>query len=279
MAKTKGTATKTKKEKEVVVSSSFAGKLSKAKDADRLTRAEDGMNVTFISLCQSQAKALDEDDNEFYIKGLQQKEFYVQAKKLRLGKSLKVVPLSFLTVYNEFSGSGQDAKMLGIWHKDDAVKFPLHPMHFFNRVMPNGNELRPVKWVLVYLPDHPDLDNAVVTFKSTANRVAKAWAKDVESHGGMSCQLIYELSAKRVENDKGKWFEITPEYVKHVFEDNDGDVTVNYDFAETVVDMSLEYNESYAKGTLIPRRSEAAMQIADSRPVVEDDDDEDEIPF
>lgn len=260
--KTTAKKTTAKKEEEIEVSNKFLEKVQAAKEADKAVRAEDGSNVTFVSLAQSLSKALDEDEPEHYIEGLKVKEFYIGSKKLRLGKSLEVVPLSFVTVYNEFS-SGQDSKFLGVWHKEDALKYPLCPTHYFNRQLPNGNELRPVKWVLVYLPDYPDIPNVVITFKSTANRIAKSWAKDIESHGGNSSALVYTLNVEKVENAKGKWYQIRPEFSEKVYDAETGKVFKPY--AEKVVDLSLEYNESYAKGTLVSRKPEAVTNALEDR--------------
>ena len=276
MAKTKETkTTKATKETKAVKapSADLEDKLNRVANADQAVRAEDGANVLFISLCQSQAKALDEDDVKLHIPGLKVKDFYIQSKKLKLGNRLRVVPLAFLTVYNEFSGPGMDAKFVGIWHKEDALQHPLCIGHFFNRELPNGNELRPVKWVMLYLPDFPELDKTVITFKSTGNKIAKEWAKDIENNGGVSCQLIYELTAKGVSNDKGKWVEVQFENVGKVYEAHNGKTRLLEEFAEEVIDKSLELNESYRAGTLIPHRASAARQIEGRVTTDADDDD------
>lgn len=257
----------------------LAAKANAAKDADAATRSADGVNVQFISLCQSQAKALDEDD-ALHIPGIKQKDFYIQAKKIRFGPRLTVVPLAFLTVYTEYSQSGNNGKFLGIWHKEDALQYPLCVGHFFNRELPNGHELRPAHWVLVYLPDHPEIERAVITFKSTGNKVAKAWNKEVDARG-TSCQLIYELSSKGVSNDSGKWNEVTYDFQGYVYE-TEPKFKIIEDYAEEVIEKSLEYNTQYQKGVLVPRRAAGAMNsqrvLPGTSPFEEADDDDEDAP-
>lgn len=277
MAKTKETkkdeskavVVKGKKETAVADVSALAAKAVAAKALDSANRAQDGVNVQFISLCQSLAKALD-DESELHIPGVKVKDFYIQAKKLKLGAKLRVVPLAFITVYTEYSGSGQTGKFLGIWHKEDALQYPLCPGHFFNRELPNGHELRPAHWVIVYMPDFPDIERAVISFKSTGNKVAKNWSKDVDARGGASCQLMYELTAKSVANDQGKWFEVNFEYTGNVYEQDPFQIVE--DFAEEVINKSLEYNEAYRNGSLVPRRALGQAM----RPVTEEDDDDED---
>jgi len=139
--------------------------------------------------------------------------------------------------------------------------------------LPNGNELRPVKWVMVYLPEHPELEKVVLTFKSTANRVAKAWSKAVEASGGVSCQQVYNLTVKKVENDLGKWFEVVPEFDSLTYEVVGKKVHVFQPYAETVVDISEQLNSDYQKGNLVPRRSLMAQNVAQITGSVAEDDD------
>jgi hypothetical protein len=251
----------------------LAALAARAAAADTATRSSDGMNVSFVSVCQATAKALDDTDTKMYIPGLAQKDFYIQAQKMKLGKKLRVIPLAFLSVYNEFSGPGQNAKFLGVWHKDDAERFDLCPGSYYNRELPNGHELRPVKWVAVFLPDFPEVERAVITFKSTATKIAKDWAKDIESRKGSSFQFSYLLSASTTSNDKGKWFEIEPVFEKELFTNEDGKFTIKDPLAKVTIEKSLELNEAYANSILIRRRSQTALIEAQ---VAEDDDDGDD---
>jgi hypothetical protein len=253
----------------------LAAKANAAKELDQATRSADGVNVNYISLCQQLTKALDEEEDQLFIPGLKQKDFFIQGKKLILGKSFRAVPLAFLTVYTEYSGPGQSGKFLGLWHKDDALKYPLCIGHFFNRELPSGHELRPAHWVMVYLPDYPEIDKAVITFKSTGNKVAKAWNKDVDARGA-SCQLVYNVGSHIVTNDrKEKWSEILPEFEGFVYTTDP--FKIEEDFAETVINLSLEYNGQYQKGILVPRK-EAGTRMAEDAVVDRDDDDDKDAP-
>lgn len=241
--------------KEVAVKKDLNALAHRATSAAAVVSAESGANVSFISLCQKTAHALTEDD-KLYIDGIKVKDFYIQSKKLVLGRKLKVVPLAFISMYNEIT-SDKVPKFLGIWHKDDALGYDLAVGSFFNRQLPSGNLLQPVTWVPVYLPDFPDIKNAVVTFKSTGQKVAKAWRKDTEAEAKSACELIYILSAAAQKNDEGDWIEVAYELEGRVYDiDKAGNITeVNEDYAEDVLTLAAEINESYMKGTLITRRS------------------------
>ena len=197
--------TETKNEVATTMSSAQAAALvASVGKGDRESRNAGGISVNFISLAQALTKAVDEDNAELHIDGLKVKDFFIQQKKINLGRKLRVVPLRFVSVFNEVSSLKQDAKFIAVWRKKDADRYDLAPGSFFDRETPQGTYLRPATWMLVYLPDFPEIENPVITFKSTGQRTVKDIKKAIESNGtkGISCSLELELQAKSVE-DKG----------------------------------------------------------------------------
>jgi hypothetical protein len=273
---TKAVAVKEKTTKSVSTASAadLARMAMAAGEADRVTRASDGATFSYISLAKDKSKALDEDEPEFFIKGLTLKEFYIQSTKERFGKILDVVPLMFVTVYAEYDGPGNLAKFCGVWHRDDALKLPTVPGSNFNRLLPEGHEARPQKWVFLYVVGHDDIVNAVLTYKSTGNKIAKSWIKDLEGRQLSSCQTVYSLEAEKQKNDRGQtWLDVRPTF-KGVVYTLDGDqMTAEEDFAEEVLKRTLALNQAYNQGLLIQRKSvESVMRSAS---LADDDDDGD----
>ena len=226
--------------------------LGKAKDLEDEARAENGGNITYVSLAQKLTKAIDEDNAEMYIKGLQAKDFFIQSKKLKLGKNLRVIVLSFMDIYNEMAQDTKTKrfdKFVGIWHKEDAMNCPADPDNNFNRVTPRATKLIPVKWVAVLLPDFPELGVCIITFKSTGNIIARNWKKLVESSSDLSADLVFNLTSELIKKDDNSWYAIKPE-----LEGNTKEIVGAKAYFDAVK-ASIEVREQYNKGNLVARKN------------------------
>lgn len=271
------------KKAEKAVSTTTAADLAKmamaAGEADKVSRASDGATFSYVSLAKEKTKALDEDEKDFFIPGLQMKEFFVQSIKARLGKTLEVVPLMFLTVYAEYDSPSGLAKFCGIWHKDDAAKLPSSPGSNFNKELPNGHEVRPQKWVFLYIPGHPELVNPVLTYKSTGNKIARDWIKDLEGRQLPSCQAIYTLSAAKQTNGANSWLDVGFKFEGQVYEIEDGSVNDLQGYAEEVLTRKLALEQAYNAGLLIQRKSVDSIRQVERESEDDDLDDEDAPAF
>ena len=251
------------KKKTTAVSSSFAERARATRKLAENTRDDYGTNQTFISLCQTGARALKEEEDTLYIDGLKPRQYYIQSMKKVLGNKLRVVPLKFLSVYNELAPikgkPNAQPKFVGVWHRQDAEKYDLRLGSYFDRELPNGNILQPVTWVLCYLPDFPEIKNVVLTFKSTGQKIAKAWRKEIDSRSRPAHETVYVLSSSVEKNDADQsWYSVKPMFEGYVFElEEDGTPTDVLDYAETVLDLAEAYSKAYVSGTLIQRRAEA----------------------
>ena len=243
--------------------------------------ASDGANVSFISLAKEGCKALDEDDPEFFIKDLKVKEYYIGKMKTRLGQNLKVVPLAFLNLFNQFSEAGNDGVFQGIWQYKEGDSFPLLMGSYYDRELPNDSGiLKPVIWIPVYLPDFPDIVNPVITFKVTGTKVAKAWKKEIQGMGYLTTQCLYSLGVQKVKGtgsfSSKSWLEVLPTFVETIFEKTAKGVEITQDYAKTVIEASNTVRQSYFDGTLVPSRIGTVGSLA-----IEDNssDDEDDVDF
>ena len=238
----------------------------------------EGIKADYLILAKPSTKALQRSQKDLYIQGLQVGDIFLQKDKKILGAELKVVPLAFITLYQEKESASQDAKFFGIWNKEQAVSFPVAEGSYFNRQLPNGHILVPVNWVMVTVIGHHEIENAVIAFKSTGSRIWKKWKEDVKARSSSSATLVYKIFEEAYNNDRYDWTDFGFEYVESLLET---------DKAEAVycLKKSNAIRESYEKHTLVGNHDVASLstkapvaQIEDPSDIPETYDDE-EISF
>ena len=238
----------------------------------------EGIKADYLILAKPSTKALQRSQKDLYIQGLQVGDIFLQKDKKVLGAELKVVPLAFITLYQEKESASQDAKFFGIWNKEQAVSFPVAEGSYFNRQLPNGHILVPVNWVMVTVIGHHEIENAVIAFKSTGSRIWKKWKEDAKARSGSSATLVYKIFEEAYNNDRYDWTDFGFEYVESLLET---------DKAEAVycLKKSNAIRESYEKHTLVGNHDVASLstkapvaQIEDASDIPETYDDE-EISF
>ena len=238
----------------------------------------EGIKADYLILAKPSTKALQRSQKDLYIQGLQVGDIFLQKDKKVLGSELKVVPLAFITLYQEKESASQDAKFFGIWNKEQAVSFPVAEDSYFNRQLPNGHILVPVNWVMVTVIGHHEIENAVIAFKSTGSRIWKKWKEDAKARSSSSATLVYKIFEEAYNNDRYDWTDFGFEYVESLLET---------DKAEAVycLKKSNAIRESYEKHTLVGNHDIASLstkapvaQIEDASDIPETYDDE-EISF
>lgn len=235
--------------------------------------AEDGVKATYILLAKAGSKALKRSDKENYIEGLAQGDIYLHKEKKNLGASIKVVPLAFITLYNERENANQDSKFFGVWNKEQAMKYPVADGSYFNRQLPNGHILVPVNWVMVSVLGHHEIENAVVAFKSTGSRIWKKWKDDAKTRSGSCATLVYELKEAEYKNDSFEWTDFGFEFSANLLETDKNE-------AVYCLKLSNQIREAYEKHLLIADKVEekasASVAIEDKSEVADSyDEDED----
>jgi hypothetical protein len=234
--------------------------------------AEDGVKATYILLAKAGSKALKRSDKENYIEGLAQGDIYLHKEKKNLGASIKVVPLAFITLYNERENANQDSKFFGVWNKEQAMKYPVADGSYFNRQLPNGHILVPVNWVMVSVLGHHEIENAVVAFKSTGSRIWKKWKDDAKTRSGSCATLVYELKEAEYKNDSFEWTDFGFEFSANLLETDKNE-------AVYCLKLSNQIREAYEKHLLIADKVEekASAPVAlEDKSEVADSYDEDE---
>lgn len=238
--------------------------------------AEDGVKATYILLAKAGSKALKRSDKENYIEGLAQGDIYLHKEKKNLGASIKVVPLAFITLYNERENANQDSKFFRVWNKEQAMKYPFADGSYFNRQLPNGHILVPVNWVMVSVLGHHEIENAVVAFKSTGSRIWKKWKDDAKTRSGSCATLVYELKEAEYKNDSFEWTDFGFEFSANLLETDKNE-------AVYCLKLSNQIREAYEKHLLIADKVEekasAPVAIEDKSEVADSYDEDEDAGF
>ena len=232
------------KEVATVSDDELAGLVAQNSKLQEKENAGEGVKADYLYLAKIGSKALKKAEKDLYIKGLQLGNIYIQKDKLNLGSELKVVPLAFITIYNERENASKDAKFFGIWNKEQALQFPVVDDSYFNRQLPNGHILVPVNWVMVSIIGHHEIENAVIAFKSTGSRIWKKWKEDAKQRSSASATLVYKIFEESYNNEQYDWTDFGFAYDSSLLET---------DKAEAVycLKKSNAIRESYEKTTLI----------------------------
>lgn len=257
----------------------LAGLLAQNQKLQEKENAGEGIKADYLILAKTSTKALQRSREE-YIQGLQIGDIFLQKEKRILGAELRVVPLAFISLYQERESTAQNAKFFGMWNKEQAVTFPVADGSYFNRQLPNGHILVPVNWVCVTVIGHHEIENAVIAFKSTGSRIWKKWKEDAKSRSGSSATLVYKIFEGSYNNGKFEWTDFDFQYVESLLE-------TDKEEAVYCLRKSNAIREAYENATLVGNHDVTALssrstvaQIADASEVADSyDDDMEEMGF
>ena len=258
----------------------LAGLLAQNQKLQEKENEGEGIKADYLILAKTGTKALQRSQKDLYIQGLQIGDIFLQKDKKVLGAEVKVVPLAFITLYQEKESAAQDAKFFGMWNKEQAVTFPVADGSYFNRQLPNGHILVPVNWVCVTVIGHHEIENAVITFKSTGSRIWKKWKEDAKSRSGSSATLVYKVFEEAYNNDKFDWTDFGFEFVESLLESDKEE-------AIYCLRKSNAIREAYEKATLVRNHDVSALTAKKPASLIEDasevadsyDDDMEEMGF
>ena len=257
----------------------LAGLLAQNQKLQEKENEGEGIKADYLILAKTGTKALQRSQKDLYIPGLQIGDIFLQKDKKILGAEVKVVPLAFITLYQEKESAAQDAKFFGMWNKEQAVTFPVADGSYFNRQLPNGHILVPVNWVCVTVIGHHEIENAVIAFKSTGSRIWKKFKEDAKSRSGSSATLVYLLKEGLYNNDKFEWTDFDFQYVGSLLE-------TDKEEAVYCLRKSNAIREAYEKATLIGNHDISALSakkqttaLIEDASDTEDSFDDEEIGF
>ena len=251
----------------------LASLMEEGKKHQDAENAGDGVKADYILLAKSGTKALKKSQADLYIEGLKVGDFFLQKEKKVLGEKLRVVPLAFITLYQEKADDSKDADFFGVWNKEQAESYPLVDGSYYDRQLPNGHILQPVNWVMVEVLGHPEIENGVIAYKKTGSRIWRKWKEDAKPRSATSATLIYEISEMEVSNTDNSWTDIKFEYAGSLLETDKA-------MAVKCLKKSNAIRESYEKHTFISNHAETqsapkALPQTDASDVEDSTDDED----
>ena len=241
----------------------LAGLLAQNQKLQEKENEGEGIKADYLILAKTGTKALQRSQKDLYIQGLQIGDIFLQKDKKVLGAEVKVVPLAFITLYQEKESAAQDAKFFGMWNKEQAVTFPVADGSYFNRQLPNGHILVPVNWVCVTVIGHHEIENAVIAFKSTGSRIWKKWKEDAKSRSGSSATLVYKIFEESYNNDKFDWTDFGFEFVESLLE-------TDKEEAVYCLRKSNAIREAYEKATLVGNHDVSALTAKKPASLIED---------
>jgi hypothetical protein len=189
--------------------SSLAAQNKELEDAER---AKTGGQNSFITLVQGNSGILLPDDSA-YIKGVKLHDYAISSKKLRLGPTLNITILGMFKLFAEVAKKEKETDMdttVQFWMPEDAEQVPVQGI--FERPLPNGNILKPVHWVYVYLHDYPDIEDGLIAFRSVGNRVYTALAKLIKSESSICTELRFTVTKQAIKNDTYKTTNYYPKF-------------------------------------------------------------------
>jgi hypothetical protein len=181
------------------------------KELEDERRAETGSQNSFITLVKANSKVLDKNHAN-YVKGAKAMDYVIVSKKLLLGPKLDATILGMFKVYAEVElapiidkgpKKGQKDGMdttVGFWNPDQATQFPMAEGAIFDRELPNGHVLQPVHWVMVYLHDFPEIEDALISFRSVGNKLYTDLQKLVKARSSVCTELRFEITHQDVYN-------------------------------------------------------------------------------
>jgi hypothetical protein len=241
----------------------LAGLLAQNQKLQDKENEGEGVKADYLILAKTGTKALQRSQKDLYIQGLQIGDIFLQKDKKILGAEIKVVPLAFITLYQEKESAAQDAKFFGMWNKEQAVTFPVADGSYFNRQLPNGHILVPVNWVCVTVIGHHEIENAVIAFKSTGARIWKKFKEDAKSRSGSSATLVYKIFEEAYNNDKFDWTDFGFEFVESLLESDKEE-------AVYCLRKSNAIREAYEKATLVGNHDVSALTAKKPAALIED---------
>jgi hypothetical protein len=256
-------------------------------------RAQSGSNFTWLTLVDATSNILVEGEQN-YIKGAKARDYVITNRKLRLGQTLDATVIGMFKVYAEVEPAatkGDMAKTVGYWHPADAEQVPLEGS--FDRPLSNGHVLQPVHWVFLYLHDNPDIEGAVLSFRSTGNKIYSQLEKLVKGNSTIVPELRFSIGSQGIKAEKYNRTYYYPKFDlqeqrNFAYDLEDGVRSVkgglDKDTLNEVLTRYAELYKAFNEYILVSKRSNIAGLLPGAPAksaveIAEDDDDGSEVRF
>lgn len=206
-----------------------------------------------------------------YIEGAEMRDIVVSTTKTILGKSTDVTVLGIFKLYAIYDKDTVDKNNKKVQGKLKRYVMPEDGVQIrdkaqamgcqfdnFNTELPNGDWLRPIHWIYLYLHDAPEIDNAIVSLSSGNNKIATAVSKAIQQSGAAhSAELRFTLSSAVAHNETSEWLVLTfePQKQRNFIIENGDVIQVKGGFSteeiEEVLRRSNEQRKAYTSCLLV----------------------------
>ena len=133
----------------------------------------------------------------------------------------------------------------------------------------------PVHWVFLFLHDHPEIEGAMLAFRSTGNKVYDQLRKLLKAETKLCTELRFTIGKQGIRNETYKKTNFYPEFTiaKRNFDYHDGKVVpvkggLDVGTLKLVLQRSKEIQEDYAGCRLVSKRSNQALAALIGAPEV-----------
>ncbi len=235
-----------------------------------------------------------------YIEDAEHGSWVLPNQKILLGHKVELTVLGMFKVYEDtVEGEKKDPKskqepmrkVVGYWLPEDAENIPVEGIFDRPYVDRDGVEhiLRPVHWVRVFLHEYPEIDDALITFRSKGNSVYKQLQKLIANNASNSTELRLIMSHQEI---PAKGYDI--DYIYPYFEIAGNNYVIennkiklikggfDKDTLAQVIKTAHEDQKSYIECKMVSKKQNIASIVAGATNMIEDrsaayiEDDEDE---
>jgi hypothetical protein len=245
------------------------------KELEDVQRAQSGSSLNWLTLVQGNTGIVKQGD-PMYIKGAKLLDYVIPSKKLRLGPVLDATVLGMFKLYEQRppkKGDGM-SPTVGFWLPEDAEQVP--QTGIFERELANGDLLYPVHWVFLYLHDFPDVEDALLAFRSIGNQVYKDLEKLLKSESTLWSEVRLKITNQSKRNEEHKSTSYYPDFeiAGRNFAYTDDKVSsvkggLTPPEVRDILTRSGKLQSDYAKAKLVSRRNNIAALIGgSSRPAL-----------
>lgn len=298
MAQTNAVAKKATTNVASKTNDAFMAQVLQAASAEQSIRNENGSSLSWITGPLGGDSEILEPTSSSHIKGAAKNGYVITNKKLNLGTSFNAIVIGMFKVFAEQTVPKSDKEMsktVSYWLPEDAMEIPTGDNNF-DRPLANGNVLKPVHWVFLYLPDHPELEGVVMSFRSTGNKFYTELEKVVKASSKMCPELLFTVSSQPLKNET---YNKTYYYPKFELQEQrnftfsgEGDAVsiksvkgglASDELKEVLTRYSDVYNSFVNQKTIVAKKVNLSRYLLNSTTVdaqvIDDEDDGEEIKF
>lgn len=232
-------------------------------------------SATYIQIVNDPESNIVTQGSAEFIKGAKYKSLVIPSKKINLGLSTPVTIIGLFKVFEQViftDGADSIGKIVGYWHPDDVLGFPMSG--YFDREFVDNkgqrNLLRQAYWMYLYLHEHEEVKDVRLTLRGAACSIAKKIDKMIGTDFGTLSQAVFELSTEVRIIEKYNKKVIDPKFTfsELLYELNSSGGVAKFgpsasvDILKSVLRDEVEVRKTYNEGKMVTRRDQKQLAMA-----------------